>query len=177
LTLTAYNPELSNAPFPLKQQHFANSHLELNRYFQNASQWTRAEIEARSQVLADMALTVWPYFGDNQSLQLANVDTVTGKTPRVLTILGQQMSVESWRGVLKQTLGTIADLEPDLFEVLAREYSRFISLDAGRFRSPHQLSNGFFIELNLSAKDIYRFCAQAIESIGLSGENWIVETE
>jgi hypothetical protein len=64
-----------------------------------------------------------------------------------------------------------------LFEVLAREYSRFISLDAGRLRSPHQLSNGFFIELNLSAKDIYRFCAQAIESIGLSGENWIVETE
>ena len=102
---------------------------------------------------------------------------MTGRTPKAVTILGQRFSVESWRDVQAYTLNAIAELEPDLFAQLAGEYPRFISSDPGKFRRNRQLSNGFFIEVNLSAKDVYRFCNQAIESIGLSSDDWNVESE
>jgi hypothetical protein len=94
-----------------------------------------------------------------------------------VAILGQRFSVESWRDVQAYTLKAIAELEPDLFAKLADEYPRFISADSGKFRRNRQLGNGFYIEVNLSARDVFRFCNQAIESIGLSSEDWVVETE
>lgn len=177
LTLTAYNPELSNDPFPQKQQRFAKSHLELNQHFKNVLQWRRPEIEERSKVLADLALNIWPYFGEDQFSRKDSPDTVTGRKPKFITILGQRMAVESWRDTLTQTLNTIADLEPELFVTLAAEYPHFVGSNAGRFRSSRQLNNGYYYEVHLSAREIYRFCTQAIESIGLSKEDWIVETE
>ena len=176
LTLTAYNPDMSNNPFPDKKRFLANSHLELNRYFAQVPSWNRAEIEKRSKVMADQALSVWQYFGE-QSSEPTNAESVIGKTPKGLTLLGQRMSVESWRDVQEKTLSTIADLEPDLFVTLAKEYPRFISTDPARFHRKRQLENGYFIEVNLSAKDVFRFCNQAIESIGLSTEDWRVETD
>ena len=74
-------------------------------------------------------------------------------------------------------MSAIADLEPDLFDALAKQYPSFISSDGGRFRRSYQLPNGFYVYVNLSAKSIYQFCTQAIESIGLSVEDWHVETE
>ncbi|MCB9098821.1 MAG: DUF262 domain-containing protein [Anaerolineales bacterium] len=176
LTLTAYNTELSNDPFPEKQKRLIKSHLELNRYFENVLKWDKTEIEKRSNTLADLALIVWPYFGDEQ-VESASVDTVTGKKPKVLTILGQHIVVQSWRDVLIKTVSTIADLEPDLFNALAKQYPSFISSEGGRFRRSYQLTNGFYIYVNLSAKNIYQFCTQAIESVGLSEEDWYVDAE
>lgn len=176
LTLTAYNSELSNDPFPAKQKRLVSSHLELNHYFKDISAWDKKEIEKRSNVLADQALNAWPYFGENQ-FEPMNEDTVTGKKPKIVIILGQQINVTSWRDVLIKTMNTIADLEPELFETLAKQYPSFISSDSGRFRRNYKLTNGFYVYINLSAKNIYRFCTQAIESIGLSSEDWNVETE
>lgn len=176
LTLTAYNTELSNDPFQEKQKRLAKSHLELNRYFEAVSIWDKTEIEKRSNALADLALTVWPYFGE-EKIESASGDNVTGKKPKILTILGQQMVVQSWRDVLIKTISTIADLEPDLFDTLANQYPSCISSDGGRFRRSSQLPNGFYVYVNLSAKSIYQFCTQAIESIGLSVEDWYVETD
>jgi len=176
LTLTAYNAELSNDPFPEKRKRLVNSHLELNRYFEHVAAWNKKEIENRSDFLADLALTVWPYFGEDQA-EPASVDNVTGKKPKILTILGQQMVVQSWRDVLIKTMETIADLEPDLFDALTKQYPSFISADGGRFRRSYQLSNAFYVYVNLSANSIYQFCTQAIESINLSAEDWHVETE
>lgn len=176
LTLTAYNAELSNSTFPKKKQYFVKSHLELNKYFENAACWNREAIEARSEALAQSALIRWSYFGDEQSMSL-DADNVTGKSPKVVSILGQSFVVESWRDVQNHTLNVIAELEPELFAQLADEYPHFISADPTKFRRFRELNNGFYIEVNLSAKNIYRFCSQAIESIGLSGEDWIIETD
>src|SRR5205823_1548288 len=134
-----------------------------------------AEIEARSEHLSDLALHIWPYFGDEQARQGDQI-SVTGKTPRSLWILGQQFEVESWRDVMKQTIVTIAELEPDKFEQLMREYPRFIGRSKERFRDPRELPNGIFIEVNLSAQAIQRFCAQALSAIGLTTDDWKVET-
>ena len=41
LTLTAYNAELSNEDFTTKRRTYAESHLELNKYFSTPTCWTR----------------------------------------------------------------------------------------------------------------------------------------
>jgi uncharacterized protein with ParB-like and HNH nuclease domain len=176
LTLTAYNSELSNDSYPEKKVRFATSHVELNRYFELIQNWNRESIEARSKVLAEQAIRVWGYFGEESTAAITD-DAVTGKIPKTLTMLGQKSTVTSWRDVLTQTMDLLAELEPESFQSLAQEYPRLISQDPNRFRRNRLLSNGYYIEVNLSAKDIYRFCTQAIESVGLTVKDWVVEVE
>lgn len=59
LTLTAYNPELSNAAFADKKVILSKSHYELNRWIAEKQAWTPTEIEARGRLLAEMALKRW----------------------------------------------------------------------------------------------------------------------
>ena len=92
-------------------------------------------------------------------------------------MFGQEHPVRSWRDVLEVTLNTIAELEPEYFQEIMQQFPRFISWDANDLRQNRSLRNGAFIEVQLSAQDIYRFCQKAIEIAGLSAEEWRVETQ
>ena len=173
LTLTAYNPEMSNDDFSTKKQIYNASHLELNKYFFPLSSWTRTEIEGRAEALAKQALETWSYFGQKNSVS-SELKEVTGTTPTELKILGQQFQVQTWRDVLEKTLNTIVDLEPEKFEIIAHNFPRHLGKDKNKFRSSRELQNGFFIEVNLSAQNIQKFCRQAIETIELTSDDWSV---
>lgn len=175
LTLTAYNSELSNEPFSVKKTPLAESHLELNAAFGSTPAWTREAIEARSKVLSDKALEIWPYFGSDSTLNLSG-DSVVGKTPNALWILGQRFDVSSWRDVMEYTIDTIAELAPEGFDQILNEFPRFVGKDKSKFRSVRPLKCGAFIEVNLNATSIYRFCCQAVDTLGLTGEDWRVDT-
>lgn len=174
LTLTAYNPELSNADFNTKKQIYNESHLELNKYFANLNSWTKAEIESRSELLANEALKIWNYFGE-EKVNSNSSKQVTGTTPTELNILGQKLEVKTWRDVLEKTLNTIADLEPDKFEIIAENFKRYIDKNEKKFRAFRQLKNGYFFEVNLSAEQIQKICFQAIGMIDLNSEDWNVK--
>lgn len=176
LTLTAYNTELSNDDFPTKKKTLNESHLELNKYFSSLPSWTRKEIEERSENLAKSALEIWKYFGQENSSP-TDLQVVTGTTPFSLKILGQQMSVGSWRDVMEKTLNTVADLEPEKFEVIAHNFPRYLGKDKNKFRAIRELQNGYFIEVNLSAQSIQKLCYQAMETIELTSDEWEVETK
>ena len=176
LTLTAYNPELSNSTWEKKKEILKVSHLELNRSFIDKPSWRREDIEQRSSYLADIALTVWPYFGDEKTEQF-ELKKVTGTTPKTASILGQDFTVHSWVDVLQKTINTIADLEPEKFEQIMQEFPRFVRRDKTNLRRARELKNGTFIETNLSAKDIQWFCFQMLESIELSSEDLVVVAE
>lgn len=176
LTLTAYNTELSNDDFPLKKKTLTESHIELNRYFAPLLNWTRKEIEERSEKLAKCALEIWKYFGQENSSP-SDLHEITGTTPFSLKILGQQMLVNSWRDVMEKTLNTVADLEPEKFEVIAHNFPRYLGKDKSRFRAIRELQNGYFIEVNLSAQSIQKLCFQAMETIELTSDEWEVEVK
>lgn len=59
LSLTAYNPELSNANFLRKRAIYANSHYELTRKLTTAKKWDAASIEARAKDLWQLATAIW----------------------------------------------------------------------------------------------------------------------
>ncbi len=176
LTLTAYNPELSNDDFESKRERLGNSHLEINKYFKDKSSWKKEDIEERSQRLSEIAISIWHYFGDETTTERDKGD-VTWTSPQKLLILGQSFSVQTWRDVLEQTMNTIADLEPDKFEQIMQQFPRFIGRDKNRFRAVRKLKNDTFIEVNMSAKSIQSFCFQALESIEITADDWIIEYE
>ncbi len=60
LTLTGYNPELSNKPFEQKLIYLTQSNISLNQYFQNIKRWTAENIQKRAEYLAEIAIKVWP---------------------------------------------------------------------------------------------------------------------
>ncbi|MGQ0793874.1 MAG: DUF262 domain-containing protein [Deltaproteobacteria bacterium] len=176
LSLTAYNTELSNDDYPTKKKTLNESHLELNKYFSSLPNWTRNEIEQRAEVLAKKALEIWNYFGQ-ENTSPTDLHEVTGTTPFALKILGQHIPVASWRDVMEQTLNTIADLEPEKFEVLAHNFPRYLGKDKNKFRAIRQLQNGYFIEVNLSAQSVQKICYQAMETIKFTSDEWQVEVK
>jgi len=60
LTLSAYNPELSNKPYSQKRVVYANSHYDLNRYFSAIEDWDAPRICCRAEALFAVALQLWP---------------------------------------------------------------------------------------------------------------------
>jgi len=60
LTLTGYNPELSNKEYEEKRTIFALSHFEVNRYFSSVETWGAAQIQKRAESLFQIALHLWP---------------------------------------------------------------------------------------------------------------------
>ena len=118
-------------------------------------------------------MKIWGYFGQEKA-DSSDLKKVTGTAPTKLRILGQQFQVQTWRDVLEQTLNTVADLEPDKFEIIVHNFPRYIGKDKNKFRAIRQLQNGYFVEVNLSAQNIQRFCSQAIETIELTSEDWSI---
>ncbi len=63
LTLTGYNPELSDRSFQIKRDMeggFRDSPIRLNRSLANLNSWGAREIEDRALVLWDLAIKIWP---------------------------------------------------------------------------------------------------------------------
>jgi uncharacterized protein with ParB-like and HNH nuclease domain len=180
LTLTGYNSEFSNNPFPEKKRGnkgnpgLNDSHLELNKYFQSMNSWQREDIEKRTEVLADRALEIWPYFGD-ESVKVSENRGVTGTIPKMLHFLGNEYPVKSWRDVLETTLNSLSEYEADRFQDVILQFPRLLGWDEKNFRETRQLKNGVFIEVSLSAKDINTFCQKVFEIMDISADEWSVE--
>jgi hypothetical protein len=73
LTLTGYNAELSNIPFPDKKEKLANTHIELNRSILEQTHWGEAQIRGRAR---------------HSQQGLGNVAGSTNTDPRILSDRG-----------------------------------------------------------------------------------------
>lgn len=176
LTLTGYNSELSNAPYAVKRQKLAHSHLALNAYFQHVEQWRLADIQQRAEVLTQQALHCWPPFGD-AGATVTDGDTVVGTIPESITVLGNLLPVKNWREVMSKTLETLAAAEPLPFAQLPDQFPTYIATSGQGFRSPKPLLNGYFIETNLGAASLHRFCQRAVAALNLPPEVWTVKVK
>ncbi len=61
LTLTGYNPEMSNYSFTKKKSFYNENPLRLTQFVREQPVWTAVEMEKRGKQLAERALKIWPY--------------------------------------------------------------------------------------------------------------------
>lgn len=100
-----------------------------------------------------------------------------GKVPKEVTIVGQPIPVQSWRDVMQATLNAISALDSVGMSIVVHSFPHVIGPDPSAFRTSRTLENGLFMETNLSASRIYRFCRQAVECAGLTEGDWVVAFE
>lgn len=168
LTLIEGNSELPNVDFTAKKKRLQNSDLAINNYFTTVSTWTQEDIEQRSEALAELVLKIWPYFGDTS----IDPSDVTRKKPIRLQFMDIDITPKTWGEVLINTLNKINEIEPEDFITLVANCSSILSKEPFHLRRPSPLSNGYYVETNLSAKNVHKFCIQAIEAVGISSEKW-----
>ena len=73
LTLTGYNPELSDKPFKTKRDMkggFKDSPIRLNRFLASLEKWGEQEIKNRAEEIARLSIDIWAY--PNVSKELLN---------------------------------------------------------------------------------------------------------
>ncbi|HEY2409926.1 MAG TPA: DUF4268 domain-containing protein [Polyangiaceae bacterium] len=182
LTLTSYNSELGNASYADKRTRYATSHIELNRHFAAVNRWNAESMERRAQVLGDVALAMWPFFGASTDADVhpsADLDdfSVAGTIPTAVRLRGVEHSVQSWVDVAVATIEAIVAMGDDELARIIEELPKFVNFDATAFRRSsrlRKLSNGVYVETNLSATTIYRLCKQAAGLAGLVADDWSV---
>lgn len=180
LTLTNYNSELSNAPYTEKRARFADSHVELNRYFGAVDNWTAQEIEGRAESLIDQAVGLWAYFGPPQNdaaEESMDVASITGTVPSLVRMRSEETAVQSWVDVGIATMEGILKVGDDEFQRVVEDLPKFVNRDATAFRRSsrlRRLSNGAYMETNMSAAAIHRACVQAVQIAGLGADDWVV---
>lgn len=104
--------------------------------------------------------------------------SVTGKVPRLVRVRGEEVRVQSWVDVAVVTMEEVAKIGDEEFGRVVEEMPKFANFDATAFRRSSRLkklSNGGYVETNLSASTIHRLCLQAVQLAGLVQEDWSVE--
>ena len=93
LTLTGYNPDLSNSSFDAKKKLLQQSHVELNTYFADIAVWNAEAILVRSRKLVDQVIRMWPRPATDV-LYIASADAMP--EPEGLSA-GEIKRLEYWR--------------------------------------------------------------------------------
>ena len=122
LTLTAYNPQMSNRPFAVKKTlpgGFEQSAVRLNEYVRRQERWTALQMEERGEILAHRALETWPHHRANADLVRAEEI----KELREKAAAGDSSSLkmsDAVRELLKATEERVAELG-DVIPVIERK--------------------------------------------------------
>jgi uncharacterized protein with ParB-like and HNH nuclease domain len=167
-----WNSTLSNSAFVTKKQKFATHELRLNKdyFFIHPPEWNEQRIRNRAEWLADHILETWPAIGIPPAVLGA-----PALKPKALILLGETHTVTTWRDVAFQTAECIIKLSDD-FEKIAQELPAYFSKE--KFMGAcRQLSNGWWIYMNLSRVAIINFCHNLFSLADLSEEYWQVEEE
>lgn len=120
LTLTGYNPELSNGPFPAKREKLAQSNVEMNKEIAREKEWGFGQVEERERRLAERALKIWPGPVPLQTLKtppeaaLSPTDTLEGQEGASPPAQDDSWTYEELRDALENTTRAMGMILPYL---------------------------------------------------------------
>lgn len=128
LTITAYNPELSNKSFEEKRDMdggFKSSRYKLNKYLAELDKWDKDEIEKRLDVLSKECLDIWTYPSTTfipkiliqKTFTLSDEEDFSNKKVESFSILGEehQSSGTGWSPMLKEICLSLYSLDEARF--------------------------------------------------------------
>lgn len=169
LVTSDWNSSLSNSPFKDKKERLQEHGLLLNSdYFKlKIEPWNEVAIKNRAEYLLQFILELWPAIGE-----LPAPKSVYTK-PIQLTILGQKFRVESWRDVAMRTTEEILQLVSNIDD-LSKGLQSYLAVEPFP-KASRRLSNGWYLNVNLSADSLKSYCKKLVEKAGLDINDWQVE--
>lgn len=171
LVTADWNSSLSNETFTVKKEKLSKHGLLLNQsyFLHEINHWNDQEIKNRAERLVQSILELWPALGDLQ------ISKAIGTKPVHLTFLGQDFPVSTWRDVAEQTTEAIIGLV-DNFEDVAKTIPVYLGVTPFP-KASRQLSNGWYMNVNLSAISLKTYCRLLISRFGLNANDWQIDEE
>lgn len=179
LTLTGYNPELSNACFEEKKQIYEHSNVYICKNLSQYDTWGETEIINRAEILINEICNIWScpevinaqesYIDTRTEFDITEEVDVTGRTPSQVEICGGIIPVDSWRGFLKNICLQMYEYDAQIFRGLIRHKDfkgrskRIISDTDENMRVPQKIAEGIYLEMNLSANEALNYAKLVID--------------
>jgi hypothetical protein len=158
LTLTKYNPEMSNKPYAEKQKALKDSHFDLNRYFAEVERWSPDAIRKRGDALAQRALKIWSNIGGTPSPSEA--EKQSSLPPVKIRFRDAQQPVKNWADAFIKLLIHFDASCPGLLLRIATEQTlhAVIALNGDRFRRSKKQIGDVFVNTHASAAQLQDWC-------------------
>lgn len=173
LVTQEWNSGLSNSAYSNKKARLSSHALKINsEYFsKEILSWNDKSIQERTSFLTDRILEIWDELGTPPVKQKS-----AGTKPKALTIMGQSFVVNSWRDVAFYTAQVVSELVNDFDTTIASQLQSYF--DQHEYQSAcRQLSNGWWMYLNLSAVSVKSLCHNLVALAGIAEDEWQLEEE
>ena len=169
LTLSGYNPNLSNKTFAEKRDAaeggYKASGLKMNQRIAQKETWGLAELEERNRELVVLALKIWPFPQsgfvpatkdfDFCTLDDEDID-LTGRSIAKYSLQNVEQPVSSWSSMFEQVVKFLHEKDKSvLFELVHApdedsSLSAILSGTEDGMRVPLKIDDGIYMEKNTS---------------------------
>ena len=191
LTLTGYNPELSNKNFELKKRYYEESNIKMSREIANYDKWKDTEIKDRAEQLFEKAKRIWklPQGYDNKNIDnleygknylLGSNINITGKKPSKLIISSKEYSIKSWKELIEKLCLELYELESRILRELIYNPSfkgkekDIVTQNKEKLRVPVKIDEDLYIESNLNSNAILNYANMIATEYELEEEIFFV---
>ena len=169
LTLTGYNPNLSNKTFAEKRDAaeggYKASGLKMNQRIAQKETWGLAELEERNHELVALALKIWPFPQsgfvpatkdfDFCTLDDEDID-LTGRSIAKYSLQNVEQPVSSWSSMFEQVVKFLHEKDKSVLFGLVHApdedsaLSAILSGTEDGMRVPLKIDDGIYVEKNTS---------------------------
>lgn len=192
LSVTGYNSELSNKSFAEKQDIIRENSkaVILNSDVLDKESWNVADIQARAKRLAGIVLARYKIerilddsieFEYIETLTLDNYDEVTGKKLVSFKLFGETYRQNKYALMLLDVIKLLDKKSPGKLQTLAENNYSFnstkrkhvhLNLDGSGMRWPWKVTDGIYLEANLSAWSCIRFIENLLAEFGFEKDQF-----
>lgn len=140
LTLTAYNSELGDKPFNVKQQELDDVKTKVVILYSDVkgcTSWNADSIEQRAERLADIIVKLYPIEQPENTISFAdpryqeytceNPDNATYKAPNYYVLQGERVNVTNFAEMLRSVISRLYEEDKTIIEDMARKNERILS--------------------------------------------------
>ena len=169
LTLTGYNPGLSNKSFAekrdAKESGYKASGLKMNQKIASKSSWSLAELQERNDEMVALAKRIWSYPEtdfkpsekeyDSCTLDDENID-LTGRDISKYSLQNVEQIVSSWTDMFEHVIKYLHQKDKSVLAGLAyrtgvnSEIASYVSKSENGLRSALKIDENIYIEKNTS---------------------------
>lgn len=192
LSVTGYNSELSNKSFAEKQDIIRENSkaVILNSDVLDKESWNIATIQARAKRLAGIVMTRYKIdrivddsieFEYIETLTLDNYDEVTGKKLVSFKLFGEMYRQNKYALMLLDVIKLLDKKSPGKLQTLAENNYSFnstkrkhvhLNIDGSGMRWPWKVTDGIYLEANLSAWSCIRFIENLLSEFGFEKDQF-----
>ena len=140
LTLTAYNSELGDKPFDVKQQELDDVKTKVVILYSDVkglTVWNADTIEKRADRLADTIVKLYPIEQPEQVISFADPryqeytcedpDTATYKAPNYYVLQGERVNTTNFAEMLRSVISRLYEQDKTIIEEMARKNEKILS--------------------------------------------------